>query len=291
MMYGQVKCSACGTKTYARRTHCPRCRAALTPAPTTPSAPDRKRAATPVAVLCVVALALTAGTVARIGTTGSPAVKAASPAPAATVQPGGVTRSAIEHEVSTTAASMDLSRGGLAAYAKGDVAGSVERFTAAVDADPKNAEALNNLGQALVRSGRARDAIPYFDRAVALSSAEWTYHFNRARAYGELQEWSRAIVGYREAAGLFPQDYATAYNLARALQANGDVNGAIDEYQRAINLAPGEPDFPLALASALERARRPADAVKAYQRYLELQDSGPTAEKVKKRIAELESHQ
>ena len=288
-MHGQVKCSACGTKTYARRSHCPRCRAALTPAPAAPAA-ERKRSATPVAALCVGALALTAGTVVRIGTSGeSPAPKtavasavtsSATPAPAQT-----------ERVVSATTNSMDLSRGGLAAYTRGDVAGSVEQFTAAVEADPKNAQALNNLGQALVRSSRAREAIPYFDRAVDLSSSEWTYHFNRARAYSELQEWGRAVAGYRTAAELFPQDYATAFNLARALQSNGDLNGAIDEYQRAINLAPGEPDFPLSLASALETARRPADAVKAYQRFLELQDSGPTAEKVKKRIEELESHQ
>jgi tetratricopeptide (TPR) repeat protein len=185
---------------------------------------------------------------------------------------------------------MDLSRGGVAAYAKGDVAGSIEQFQAAVDADPKNAQALNNLGQALVRAGRARDAIPYFDQAIAVTGSVWTYHFNRAKAYGELQDWSRAVAGYREAARLFPQDYATAFNLARALQASGDLTGAIDEFQRAINLAPGEADFPLALANALESARRPGDAVSAYRRYLELQDSGPTAEKVRQRIEELESN-
>ena len=289
-MYGQVKCSACGTKTYARRTHCPRCRAALTTAPAAPVASQRKRSATPVAALCVGALALTAGTVVRIGTSGtSSATKttaAATSTPSATSDPTHA-----ERVVSSTTNSMDLSRGGLVAYARGDVQGSLEQFTAAVEADPMNAQALNNLGQALVRSSRAREAIPYFDRAIDLSSSEWTYHFNRARAYSALKEWGRAVAGYRQAAEIFPQDYATAFNLARALQSNGDLNGAVEEYQRAINLAPGEPDFPLSLASALETARRPADAVKAYRRFLELQDSGPTAEKVRKRIEELESNQ
>ena len=186
---------------------------------------------------------------------------------------------------------MDRSRDGLAAYAKGDIAGSIDQFTDAVEADPKNAQALNNLGQALVRAGRAREAIPHFDRAISLSRDNWTYHFNRAKAYGDLQQWPPAIADYRRAAELFPQDYATAFNLARALQASGDLNGAVDEFQRAINLAPSEPDFPLALAYVLETARRPADAVTAYKRYLALQDSGPTAEKVKQRIQELESNQ
>jgi Flp pilus assembly protein TadD len=68
------------------------------------------------------------------------------------------------------------------------------------------------------------------------------------------------------------------------------VSAAINEFQRAIDLAPGEPDFPLALAYALESAQRPADALSAYRRFLELQDSGPTAEKVRQRIQELESN-
>jgi tetratricopeptide (TPR) repeat protein len=281
-----INCPACGTKTDARRrTRCPRCRAELTP----PRAaePVRKRSRTPVAIACVVGLIITAGVVIQIGTTGA-SVSSASTAAANTAADSAAaaaqTRAAGEHQPSAIVTSMDLSRGGLAAYARGDVSGSIEQFMAAVDADPPNAQALNNLGQALVRAGRAREAIPHFDRAVAAEGSVWTYHFNRARAYGELREWGSAIAGYREASRLFPEDYATAFNLARALQANGDLNGAIEEFGRAINLAPGEAEFPLALASTLEAARRPADAVRAYERFLELQDSGPTAEKVRERI-------
>ena len=288
-MASMINCPACGAKTDARRrTHCPRCRAELVvPAPASP----RRSSNAPIAIACIVGLVVTAGVVIRIGTSGESVASASTPAVKPSVQPssgGPAIPASGDVQPSRSARSMDLSRGGLSAYAKGDVAGSVEQFTAAVDADPSNAQALNNLGQALVRAGRAKDAIPYFDRAVAAASSEWTYHFNRAKAHGELQEWSSAVAGYREAARLFPDDYATAFNLARALQANNDLSGAVEAYQRAINLAPGEADFPLALAYVLETAKRPADAVKAYQRYLELQDSGPTAEKVRKRIQELE---
>jgi tetratricopeptide (TPR) repeat protein len=189
----------------------------------------------------------------------------------------------------TAAGGGDVSRAGLAAYAQGNVAEAITQFTAAVEANPSNAEALNNLGQALVRAGRAGDAIPYFNRAIASADDVWTYHFNRARAYGDMHEWRRAIDGYRDAARLFPDDYATAFNLAHALQSSGDLGGAIEEYQRAVRLAPGQADFPLALASALERAQRPKDAIDAYKRFLDLQDSGPDADKVRKRITELES--
>jgi tetratricopeptide (TPR) repeat protein len=191
--------------------------------------------------------------------------------------------------VAPATTALDSSRAGVAAYSRGDIAGSIGQFTDAVNADPENSQALNNLGQALVRAGRARDAIPYFNRAIAVSGDVWTYHFNRARAYAELQEWGPAISGYREATRLFPDDYATAFNMARALEASGDLAGAIEQYQRAIVLAPGEPDFHLSLAYVLETAQKPQDAMAAYRRYLELQDSGPAAEKVRKRLQELES--
>jgi tetratricopeptide (TPR) repeat protein len=232
---------------------------------------------------------LTAGVAVQIGTSSASPTPAASAAPAAAARIQAGRQPQIDGS-SDTENSMDLSRGGVAAYAQGDVAGSTGQFLEAVHADPRNAQALNNLGQALVRAGRAGEAIPYFDQAIAVSAGVWTYHFNRAKAYGELKDWSRAVAGYREAAGLFPQDYATAFNLARALQASGDLRAAIAEFQRAINLAPGEPDFPLALAYALESAGRPSDALSAYRRFLELQDSGPTAEKVRQRIEELESN-
>jgi tetratricopeptide (TPR) repeat protein len=140
-----------------------------------------------------------------------------------------------------------------------------------------------------VRAGRTREAIPYFDRAVAAADAVWAYHFNRARAYSELKEWSRAVAGYRDAARLFPEDYVTAFNLARALQSNGDLPGAIAQFERAIALAPGQPDFHLSLAFALETAGHPGHAAAAYRRYLELEESGPQAEKIKARIAQLET--
>ncbi len=292
-MPASIKCAACGTKTYAHRTKCPRCRAPLTPAaPAAAAGPSRRRSTAPIAIASIVGLILTAGVVVQIGTSSTSVAPTSSKATAHVAQ-GGQARvpTADAGSIAPAAQSMDRSRDGLAAYAKGDIAGSIEQFTDAVDADPKNAQALNNLGQALVRAGRARDAIPYFDRAIAQTRDNWTYHFNRAKAHGDLQEWQDAIGDYRRAAELFPQDYATAFNLARALQASGDLTGAVAEFQRAINLAPSEPDFPLALAYVLETARRPADAVRAYKRYLELQDSGPTAEKVKQRIQELESNQ
>jgi protein O-mannosyl-transferase len=170
---------------------------------------------------------------------------------------------------------------------KAHVAGALQGFQAAVDADPDNPTALNNLGQVLVRSGRAREAIPHLDRAVDLSPTTWAFQFNRARAYAQIEAWPRAVAGYRSAAAIFPGDYVTQFNLARALEANGDLDDAITAYRKAIALAPAEPEFPLSLAHALEQAQQPREAAAAYQQFLELQPSSPQAEKIKARITQL----
>ena len=174
------------------------------------------------------------------------------------------------------------------AYESGNVDAALQRLQAAADANPNDPRILNDLAQVLVRSGRAKEAIAYLDKVVMLAPDSWTYQFNRARAYAQLQQWEPAIAGYRTAAQLFPEDYATQYNLAKALQASGNLPGALAGYEKAIQLAPGQSDFQLSYGLALEAAKRPQDAVTAYKRYLELEPQAPEAEKVKAHLAELQ---
>lgn len=283
-MLGPVTCAACGAKVREDRTRCLRCGEPLRPAAV---ALDRR----PAALLAMAGILAVGGVaiflLANRGPV-APAVAAASN-PAA---PAAVSRALPDAPGAPAPAPVfaarEVSRDGMTAYARGDLSGALEQFKAAVEADPGNPEALNNLGQVLVRAGRPRDAIPYFDRAIQASGEVWAYHFNRARAYAETEQWSSAVAGYRDAAALFPDDYVTQFNLAKALEANRDLDAAVDAFARAIALAPGQTEFHLSHAWALETARRPAEAAAAYRRYLELEESAPQADKIRARIAELE---
>jgi Flp pilus assembly protein TadD len=170
----------------------------------------------------------------------------------------------------------------------GNIDASVQQLQRAVDANPNDPRALNDLGQVLVRTGRAREAITYLDKATSLTPESWAYQFNRARAYAQLEQWGQAAEGYRAAARLFPDDYATQYNLAKALHASGSIGDALAAYEKAIALAPGQSDFQLSYGLALEKAKRPQDAAAAYRRYLELEPESPQAEKVKAHLTVLE---
>jgi tetratricopeptide (TPR) repeat protein len=279
---GPITCAACGAKVRKDRPVCLRCGLPLRQAPVAPRAKMTS--------LALMAGAIALGGVSALIIASAPREQAAEAAP----RSAAVTVSTTTPEAPNPSrpdpvfASREVSRGAIAAYGRGDIVGSLEQFQAAVDADPQNADALNNLGQMLVRSGRPREAMPYFDRAVQIAGGVWAYHFNRARAHGQLAQWSPAVAGYREAARLFPDDYITQFNLAKALQANGELDQAVSGFARAIELAPGQTDFHLSHAQALEAAGRPADAATAYRRYLELENTAPEADKIRARIARLE---
>jgi protein O-GlcNAc transferase len=236
-----------------------------------------------VIVLALVGVATWGGTLAPVAQTVPSAVStSALPQDRAAASPDGP-----EVPRVSVFAGADASRAGIAAYNNGDVAAAVTQFTAAVEHDPNNAAALNNLGQALARTGRAREAIPYFDRAIAIADGVWSYHFNRAKAYGDLKVWRQAIAGYTEAARLFPDDYVTQFNLARARQSDGDLPGALEAYAKASELAPGQADFHLWYGQALDQSGKRPEAAVEYRRFLELDPKASEAEKVRARLSEL----
>ena len=289
MAAAAVICAACGAKVKSGRIKCLRCGAPLVARQEAAAPPSRPIPWKMVGVAtgCVVLVGLTVMLTDRTQSSQS----TTSTVVDASRVPNGPTRStsssskAAAPDPASTAVS-DLI-GGQQAYVSGNIDASVQQLQAAVDANPNDPRALSDLGQVLVRTGRAREAVAYLDKAVSLKPDSWAYQFNRARAYGQLQQWGQAVDGYRAAARLFPDDYATHYNLAKALQASGDLGSALDAYEKAIELAPGQSDFQLSYGSALETAKRPQDAAAAYRRYLELEPDSPQAEKVKAHLAGL----
>jgi len=188
---------------------------------------------------------------------------------------------------SEPATSLDALRNGGGAFAAGDYAAARDFYQSAVDKNPNDAEAHNNLGQALVRLNRIPDAVTHLERAVALVPDKWAYRFNLAHAAGESGQWDRAVDQYRIAVRLFPADYATQYNLALALYKKGDAGASVPEFDKAIELAPSEPSFHFSLGQALEKLGRVNDAIREYRKFLEMDPLSPEANKLKAHIDSL----
>lgn len=110
-----------------------------------------------------------------------------------------------------------LYRQAMHAYAKGNIAGAIEKFQLAIETDPNNGAAFNNLG-----------LIYYEQRKLVLAAN----HFDRATE-------------------LLPGHASPLNNLGMALEAGGRLQEAIELYEQANAL---EPDLPLYLGNLL-RAR------------------------------------
>lgn len=291
-----VACAACGAIIRADRPTCLRCNAPLRAAEPAPSPGVSARRPAwaswqngALAAGCIVLTAV-AATYDRQPTT-APAVTAAAQVPADTGTAATARRPSATRDATAPASAqvvVDALQNGEVAYNSGDLAGALTQYQHALEANPSDPVALNNVGQTLIRLDRGSEAIPYFDRAIQVAPDNWAPHFNRARAFAQLKQWVLAIDGYRQASTLFPDDYVTVFNLAKALQANGNVAEALQSYERAIALAPSQADFRLSYGLALESARRPAEALAAYRTFLELDPAAADADKVKARIAQLE---
>jgi tetratricopeptide (TPR) repeat protein len=207
---------------------------------------------------------------------------ATAPAPLPPVPPPSA--SGALHEIS-----LESHRAGSAAYNAGDFEGARKAYEQAIARNPEDADALNNLGQTLLRLEKVKEAIARLERATALAPTRAPFHFNLAQALGATGQWDRAITEYREAARLGPDDYTTLYNLGSALHKKGDAAAAIPEYRRAIALAPAEANFHLSLAMSLEQVGRAAEAAREYEAYIRLAPSAPDVEKLKEHVETLTS--
>jgi tetratricopeptide (TPR) repeat protein len=283
-VFGAIVCETCGAKFRASRARCPRCRAVVVaPDPVAAAAKSRKLVRVSVALLGLFLAAL-AGmwlTGEKSSATGNaPRSSASGPNNA---QPGSVP----SPQRPAGNQFLDPSGAAAVAYGTGDYATALARFEEAVQKNPDDAESLSNLGQVLVKLGRTAEAVPHFERATTLNPDRWAYRFNLARGLGLLGQWSEAVASYEQAQRLFPDDYATTFNLALALQKMGDDAAAVVQYRRAIELNPEDASFHVALAMSYDRLDKRAEAIAAYSEFLKLSPSGPQADKVRARIAEL----
>ena len=87
-------------------------------------------------------------------------------------------------------------------------------------------EVLSNLGAALLRQARYREALAHFERAQKLDPGEPDYDFNSALAHYLLNEWTPAVQLLRDALHLAPDDATIKSLLASALDRSGQTQEA-----------------------------------------------------------------
>ena len=133
-----------------------------------------------------------------------------------------------------------------ALYARdGQAPKAAELLTKLADAFPDRPEPLAQLGDTLAGENRFADAVPAYDRAIALMphpvAADWTLFYARGAALERLHEWPRAQADMNRALELSP-DQPSALNFLGYSMADRNQNLPAAEamIQRALHARPND---------------------------------------------------
>lgn len=131
----------------------------------------------------------------------------------------------------------------------GKLAAAGKLYQTVLEAKPKHAGVLHNLGVITAGTGRGRDAIGYFDRAIAADPTYASAHFNKAVALRALGQLDAALAGYGRTVALAPEHYQAHLALGFLWNARGRRDRALDHFARTLELRRGEDDIGLAYKS------------------------------------------
>jgi tetratricopeptide (TPR) repeat protein len=141
---------------------------------------------------------------------------------------------------------------------------------------PENARAQFGLGGALLRAGRAADAIPCYVRALALNPDLPDYA--QGSALIGAGRSAEAIALYARALRLDPNLADVCSDLGNALSDIGRVPEAVQYYEQALRLKSDHPEANNNLGAVLYSSGRMPEAIEHYQRALRSRPDYPEAE-------------
>jgi tetratricopeptide (TPR) repeat protein len=168
-------------------------------------------------------------------------------------------RSLWQHALDTTADNTKARNNlGLAILEeKGDPREAERHLRQAIRLSPDAWQPYANLGAALDRQKRLKEAIACYRRALELNPGHMVAWNNLAIDLGEQGKLDEAVARLSEAVRLFPNSATTCHNLARALLHRGErLDEALGYCRRALRLDPGNRRYQETFARLLRlRAR------------------------------------
>ncbi len=155
----------------------------------------------------------------------------------------------------------------------GETAAALDEFKQLMGVDPQCHEALAGFATVLLDEDPVT-ALSYFDRAIAISGKNASYHAGRARTLERLDDVAGAIKSYRTAVALDKTD-ARAFGRLASLLAPTKPNEALGFYDSAIACMPESAYYHAAKADLLMLLNRREQAFACYMSAAELDPNNP----------------
>jgi len=153
---------------------------------------------------------------------------------------------------------------------RGDDKAAVRLWQQFVEANPRDAEALNELGAALFRDGQTEEAIRQFRHAITIRKDFTSAKMNLGVALRQLGHLDEAISLFKAVLAAAPDNPLVCFNLGAVLASQQQNEKALSWLQRASDLSPGDADCAVELGKVLKALKRGDDAIDAYRRAVSL---------------------
>ncbi|MBX9689433.1 MAG: tetratricopeptide repeat protein [Candidatus Obscuribacterales bacterium] len=141
---------------------------------------------------------------------------------------------------------------------------------ARVEKNPKDADALNDLGFALRQNGKLDEAEKYLKQAIEQKPELGQAHVNLSVVYYDQSKFNDALSEAQKAVKIDANQAIFRVVLGNALSKTGDLKGAAQEYKVAIHLQPDYENAHYNLGRVLNEDGQVTDAKFALSKALEL---------------------
>ena len=165
---------------------------------------------------------------------------------------------------------------GSALEKQGRIKEAIEHYLKALQIRPEYAKAYHNLGNAYVKQGRTQEAIKHYLKALRIKPALSKTHINLGNALNRQGRTEEAIGHYLVALRIRPDSAKAHNNLGNALVELGRIEEAIKHYLEALRIRPGLVTAHKNLGVALFRNGNIEGAIDHYQRALRIRPGDAT---------------
>ncbi|UCG61491.1 MAG: fused MFS/spermidine synthase [Candidatus Zixiibacteriota bacterium] len=147
---------------------------------------------------------------------------------------------------------------------------AVACYLKSLEYDSENEAVQTNLGVALMRQGRATEAVERFERALSINPNLSEAYSNLGHARSVLGDAEAAADNYRKAIEIDPANLMALNNLGLALMQSSDMDGAIELFRKVIRVNPYSPEAHCHLGAALTQTGQYEEAIKHFNEALRL---------------------
>jgi tetratricopeptide (TPR) repeat protein len=167
----------------------------------------------------------------------------------------------------------DILEKGLTAHLAGRFDEAERLYRLVLEKDPREPNALTNLGAICLQRGQAERGIALMQTSLEIKPNQAHALSNLGNALTTLGRFEEALEACERAVALQPENQDAFNNLGNALSELGRGDEAVAAYDRAITL---KPDFAVVFdnkGKLLRRLGRFEESLAAFSQYLALQDS------------------